>query len=159
MKSLKIALSITAIAAAVSITGCAPNISPNAYDVSNVGSVNNVVRGVIVSARPVQVNTNSNNNGVSAGGLAGALAGGAAGSAIGGGTRANLIGAVGGALLGGIAGTEIQKGLTRQTGIEYVIKTTGGNYISVVQGSQTALSVGQRVMVIYGAQSKVIPIQ
>lgn len=132
--------------------GCAPNISPNSYNVQNVGSVQNVISGVIVEARPVQVNRNTG-----IGGIAGAVAGGAAGSAIGGGARANIIGGVGGALAGGLLGSAIEGGVSRQTGIEYIVRTNKGNMLSVVQGPQMPLAVGQRVLVIMGNPARIIP--
>ena len=139
--------------AASFLGGCAPNISPNNYNVADIGAANNVVRGVIVTARPVQVS--GHNNGV--GGLTGAVAGGIAGSTIGGGGTANALGAVGGAIAGGLLGNAVQKGVSKQTGIEYIVKTSKGRLLSVVQGTQSALSVGQHVLVILGNPAKIIP--
>lgn len=146
-------LLISTLLTALILAGCAQNISPNNYNVQNVGEVSQVIKGVIVAERPVKVS--GNNNGV--GGLAGAVAGGAAGSAIGSGARANIIGAVGGALAGGLLGNVIQKKVSSQTGIEYVIKPTRGHLLSIVQGAQTDLYVGQHVLVIMGNPARIIP--
>ncbi|QLH44053.1 MAG: hypothetical protein HWD59_08190 [Coxiellaceae bacterium] len=137
------------------IAGCAPNISANNYNASNVGTTNKVVAGTIINARPVQV---SNNTGT--GGLAGGVAGAAAGSTIGGSTAVNIIGGVAGALAGGLLGNATEKQLSKQTGMEYIVKTSNGNMLSIVQGSDTQLSVGQHVMVILGSggtPSRIIP--
>lgn len=134
------------------LTSCTQNISPNNYNASYVGEANRVVKGTIVHVRSVQV---SGNTGV--GTVAGGVAGGAAGSLIGGSTQANIIGAVGGALAGGLLGNYAEQQINRQQAIEYVIKTRKGNLISVVQGPQSNLYVGQHVLVILGARARVIP--
>lgn len=134
------------------LAACAPNISPDNYNIASMSGAENVVHGRIVSMRIVQVQ--GDNNGV--GGLAGAVAGGALGSAIGGGTRANVVGAVGGAVAGGLLGNVIQKGVSKTTGVQYIVKTTSGKTLAVVQSPQPALSVGQRVLVILGNPARVI---
>lgn len=143
---------LIAVAAITLLMGCAPNLSSSNYDISSVGAANNVVRGVIVSERYVQVGRNSGG-----GALAGGVAGAAAGSAIGGGARANIIGGVGGAIVGGLLGNAIEKSVSRSTNIEYIVKTHRGGMLSVVQGPQPQLAVGQRVMVILGSPARVIP--
>ncbi len=134
------------------LVACTPKISPDSYSVGAVGQVNRVVRGVIVSARPV--NIAGTGTGIGAG--AGAIAGGAGGSTIGGSTEANIVGAVAGAVIGGVAGAVIEEGLTQQTGMEYVIEAENGALITLVQGDEVPLSVGTKVMVIYGTRSRVI---
>ncbi len=136
----------------LSTASCTPNISPDSYSVGSVGQVNRVVRGVVVSARPVAVS--GTNSGIGSG--AGAVAGGAGGSAIGGSTDANIVGAVGGAVIGGIVGAAIEESTTRQTGMEYIIEAENGSLITIVQGDEDPLVAGQRVLVIYGTRSRVI---
>jgi outer membrane lipoprotein SlyB len=136
---------------AISLCACAPNVSPDSYSVGAVGQVNRVVRGSIISARPVQVS--GTQSGVGAG--AGAVGGAVAGSAIGSGTRSNVLGALGGAVAGGVAGALIEEGASRQGAFEYVIQTENGALITVVQGG-APLSTNQRVLVIYKAQAGVI---
>ncbi|MCW2245741.1 outer membrane lipoprotein SlyB [Azospirillum fermentarium] len=132
---------------------CAPNMSPDSYAAGAVGQVNRTVRGVVVSARPVAIG--GTQSGLGAG--AGAVAGGVAGSAIGGNARANVIGAVGGAVIGGIAGAMAEDAATRQSGMEYVVQTENGALLTVVQGASPVLAPNQKVLVIYGARSRVIP--
>ncbi len=133
------------------ISGCTQNISPDTHSVESTGKVTQTVPGVIVSARTVSVaGTNST------GRVAGGLAGGAAGSAIGGGTRSNILGAIGGALVGGIAGGAIEEGITSQSGIEYVVQTEGGGLVTLTQGPQPAFSKGQKVLILYGSQARII---
>lgn len=141
------------LALVVVLAACTPNISPDTYSVGSVGQVNRAVVGTIISARPVDVE--GTRTGIGAG--AGAIAGGAAGSTVGGNTQMNIIGAVGGALVAGVIGAAAEEEMTRQTGIEYVIETTNGAILTIVQGDDTPLLVGQKVLVIYGQRSRVIP--
>ncbi len=133
------------------ITGCTTNINPNTYAVSSVGQVNRSVAGTVVSVRDVDV---AGTSGV--GGTAGIAAGATAGSAIGGGTRANVLGAIGGALVGGLAGAAIEQSSTKQTGVEYVVQTSTGNLMTIVQGPQPRFSEGAHVLVLYGSPSRLI---
>ncbi len=137
------------------LIGCTRNISPDSYAVGSVGQVNRAVKGVIISVR--QVNISGSQSG--AGGAAGAAGGAVAGSAIGGGTRENILGAIGGAVIGGIAGSAIEEGSTRQQGMEYVVETQNGSLITVVQGIDPPLSVGKKVIVLYGTRARIIPDQ
>lgn len=144
---------LTMIVSAVFQTACTPDISPDNYSVGAVGQINRTVRGVIINVRPVKIG--GTQSGVGAG--AGALAGGTAGAKIGGSDTANIIGAIGGAVVGGIAGSAIEESATRQTGMEYVVETANGALVTVVQGTaDELLTVGQRVLVIYGSRARII---
>ena len=142
------------VAAALSaaLGACTPDISPDSYSVGSVGQVNRAVSGVIVSARPVDVEGTS--SGLGAG--AGAVAGGVAGSTVGGSTEANIIAAVGGAVAGGIAGAMIEESATGQTAMEYVVEAENGALLTVVQGG-SPLPIGLQVLIIYGARARIIP--
>ena len=134
------------------LASCAPSLSPNTYTAGQVNRAERVVKGVIVSSRQVKLN---NNSGV--GGLAGTVAGGALGSDIGHGTPANVAGAVGGAVVGGLIGNEVEKAVQNQEGHEYIIKLNSGKMISIVQAEGIDLNVGQRVLIVYGRSTRVIP--
>jgi len=71
-------------------------------------------------------------------------------------TATNVMGAVGGAVIGGVIANEIDKGVNRHTGYEYIIKLDEGKTISVVQEKSVQLTVKQHVLVIYGAMTRVI---
>ena len=88
--------------------------------------------------------------------MIGGLAGGVAGSTIGHGYSANALGAIGGALVGGLVGSAAEKGLTAQTGLEYIVKLDNGQVISITQGTGQALGVGQRCLVLFGSTNRVI---
>ncbi len=134
------------------LCGCMRNISPDSYAAGSVGQVNRAVRGKIISARMVDILGSQSGIGATSG----AAAGGVAGSAIGGATRENIVGAIGGAVIGGIIGSMAEEGATRQQGMEYVIETDNGSLITVVQGIEPSLNVGDKVIVIYGQRSRVI---
>ncbi|WP_293648990.1 glycine zipper domain-containing protein [uncultured Pantoea sp.] len=133
------------------VSGCAQDVSPNSYSVGSVGEVNRTIAGIVISARAVNIKGTT-----ALGGSTGALAGAAAGSALGGGVRSNIVGAVGGAVVGGIAGAVVENSATKQMGMEYVIQTTNGNMMTIVQGISPTFTVGTKVLVLYGSPSRVI---
>lgn len=134
-----------------SLGGCATNISPTAYSVGSVGQVNRTISGVIISARPVDINGTTGVGGASGGAL-GAIAG----SNIGSGGRAGAAGAIGGAIVGAIAGAAIEQSTTKQTGIEYVVQTENNNLMTVVQGRSPSFLVNEKVLVLYGSPARII---
>lgn len=134
------------------LTGCGRDVSPNTYQAGEIGVASKVLQGVIIAQRAVAIDASNN-----VGGLAGTAAGAAGGSAIGGGTRANIVGAIGGAVVGGIAGQAIDKAANRKKGMEYIIRLKNGSTISVAQAQDLHLAVNQRVLVIYGATTRVVP--
>lgn len=136
---------------ALLVTACARNVSPDTYSVGAVGQVNRAVQGTIISARPVKISGTT-----ALGGTAGAVSGGVAGSAIGGSTRGHILGAVGGAVVGGLVGAAIEEGVTRQDGMEYVVKAENGALLTITQGAEPAFSVGEKVIVLYGSRSRVV---
>jgi outer membrane lipoprotein SlyB len=142
----------------LSLTGCASEISPDSYSDSHVGETSTTYMGTIVSVRHVKVGASDKAEGSGAGVATGALAGGAIGSNIGGG-RGNGTALVAGALLGAFAGAAAEKKLKNQQGIEYVIKLETGELKTVVQGPQSPLMSGQRVLLMVSTQgrSRVVP--
>lgn len=142
----------SAIAASLLMVGCAQNVSPNTYQSGEVGVASRVVPGVVIAKRSVNIDANSG-----AGGLAGVAAGAAAGSTMGSSTSSNVVGAVGGAVVGGVAGNAIDKAVNHHQGYEYIIRLNKGRIISVVQEKDVQFRVNQRVLIIYGAMTRLIP--
>ena len=138
--------------ALVGLVGCASNVSPNTYAVGSVGQVNRTIAGKIISVREVNI-AGTNNIGGAAGAAAGATVGSAAG---GNNSRGNIVGAIGGAIIGGMIGAAAESSATKQMGVEYVVETENGNLMTIVQGVDLNFQVGQRVLVLYGSQSRVI---
>lgn len=140
----------------VVLAGCAGDLGSSSYDTSAAGKVNSVAEGVIINVREVKVSTQDG----TVGQLAGGVAGGAAGSMIGGNSAVNVIGAVGGAVLGGYLGGKAQEGLSHQTGYEYVVRLDSGRAVTLTQGTDEKLSVGQKVYVLdanSGDRARIIP--
>lgn len=146
-------LLVTVAALVMPIAACTSDISSSHYATSSVGRVNQTMSGTVISVRPITVSSEDNN----AGTLIGGALGGVAGSQIGGGDTAHILGAIGGAVVGGIAGNAAQRGLSSQTGYEYVIKLDNGNMVTVTQGNDILLNPGQRCFVSLGNPARVMP--
>jgi outer membrane lipoprotein SlyB len=69
-------------ALALALAACQPNISPDSYAPNSVGQVNRSVRGMIVSARVVDIQGSQSGVGATAGAGAGAVGGSAIGSSV-----------------------------------------------------------------------------
>jgi outer membrane lipoprotein SlyB len=141
------------VAAALALSACAPSTGGGTVARGATGVAQHVVYGTVVGVREVQIE--GTRSGIGAG--AGAIAGGAAGSQIGQGSAANIAGAVGGAVIGGILGAAIEEGATRGRGFEYTIETDDGRIIAVIQGDDMFFAPGERVQVIYGQRTRVMP--
>ena len=153
MKKLLIAMILPALLMA---SGCTTDIGANQYSSSSAGSVNRTQTGTVISVRQVTVRDDNR----SAGTTVGAVAGGLAGSQIGKGNTATILGAVGGTLLGGAVGNAAQSGLSSQGGYEYVIRLDNGSVVTITQGTDVLMAVGQRCMILYGSgadRARLIP--
>lgn len=139
-----------ALLVALGLSACAQSISPSQYNVSQVGSVNRAVQGTVLSVRPVTVDRSTG-----VGGAAGAGVGAAAGSTIGDGGADSVIGAIAGAVIGGIAGAAVEKGASMKGAYEYVIQTSNGALLTIVQGGDP-FNEGAKVIVLYGSPARII---
>jgi outer membrane lipoprotein SlyB len=135
-----------------SLAACASNISPASYSIGSVGQVNRTVAGRVISVRPVEIN-----GATGAGGAVGGALGATAGSGMGRGDRAHVAGAIAGAVVGAVAGAAIEQGASRQTGFEYVVQTENDNLMTIVQGASPTFVANDRVLVLYGSPSRLIP--
>lgn len=149
---MKKILTFCALSLCFLLAGCAGNVSPNVYTAEDVGQLNQAIPATVVSMRPITVSTNTG-----AGGLVGAAAGATAGSLIGGSTEAHILGALGGAVVGGVAGHAIEGGIGKKHGMEYVLKLNNGKLVTVAQAEDLHLSRHQKVMIIYGKQTRIVP--
>jgi outer membrane lipoprotein SlyB len=134
------------------MTGCAQNVSPHTYEACEAGVASEVISGVIIGKRAVKIDASGD-----MGGLAGAGVGGAAGSAIGGGRRANVAGVIGGAVIGGVVGRSVDKAINTHRAFEYIIRLQNGSTISIAQVQEMEFVVGQPVLIIYGAMTRIVP--
>lgn len=145
-----VGLSMIVIAASSALTGCAPRIGGNHYSVAGTGEMSETFPGVIISKQIVTIGANrpeqENEPGLGAA-VGGIAAGAAAGQAIGKGSG-SLWAAGAGALVGGVAGHFAERALTDQEGFLYTVRLDSGKVISMSQGAEPNMSVGQRVLVI-----------
>jgi outer membrane lipoprotein SlyB len=134
------------------ISACAQNLSPYTYEACEAGVANKVLAGVIVGKRPVKVDASSG-----VGGLAGTGIGAAGGSAIGNSSGGNIAGAIGGAVIGGVVGHALDKTINTKRAYEYIIDLRNGSTISIAQVQEMEFAVGQPVLIIYGAVTRIVP--
>lgn len=141
------------LSASLLTTGCAPKLGGNDYSTAGVGEISQTEEGVVVAKRVVNLNASeANKPGVGA--LAGGVGGLALGQAAGGGRGSIATAAIGG-LAGAFAGHAIEQSATNQEGFEYQIKLTKTNeIITVAQGGEPNLTVGQPVYVIKSNKSR-----
>ncbi len=135
---------------AMVLAGCGPSYSPDIYANNAVQQANKVDAGVIVGVRPVAISAAG-----TVGGLAGAAAGGVAGAQLGMGTSSAFT-AIGGSLLGSLAGVATEHAVGDTNGFEYIVRKLSGDMVSVAQKDKKALPVGQKVLVIAGAQARIV---
>lgn len=155
MKNLVLATSL--ITTSLLISGCAPKLGGHDYNVKGVGEVSKTLKGVIIGARSVMINAH-NNSQMGAGAAIGGISGALLGSQIGGGRGQILTGVLGG-LLGGGAGHLAEGHLQNQEGMEYQVQLHNGEVITLSQGAEPKMSVGQRILVIESNRdrSRIVP--
>ena len=142
----------------VFMQGCARRISANTYHAGHVGEASETYRGVVVSKRVVTVQEAERMQDNTTGMIGGGLAGGVLGSMIGKG-HGSTLGALAGAAAGATGGAFLQDHLGTQDGIEYVVRLENGRMMTVVQGPDVSVGVGQKVliMVSHTGRSRVVP--
>ena len=147
MKNLT--LTTVLICACFVTSACAPRLGANHYSIHDAGRVNHTTRGVIVSARPINISATSTqmDNQPGTGAFLGAAGGGLLGSQVGKG-RGSVLAGLAGAVAGGVAGHYAGQSLTDQQGFEYQVQLDNGSIISLAQGADPMFRIGQRVLVI-----------
>ena len=135
----------------LALSACGPNYAPDTYSRQAVQQANKVDQGEVVGWREVTISADGTVGfvtGSAAGGIAGSQAAGGIGSAF---------GALGGTLVGGLVGGAVEQGTGDLKGFEYVVRKPNGELLSVVQRDKKALGIGQRVLLISGAQARIVP--
>lgn len=141
------------LAAPLALAACGSRFTSDEYAQRAVQQANPVQQGVVAGFRRVAISAEG-----ATGAATGAAAGGVVGSAAGGGRLTGALGTVGGALVGGLVGTAAERATANTDGIEYIIRRADNNeLVSVTQRDATPIAVGTRVLVITGAQARVIP--
>lgn len=147
--------SLLLLAPLVLLGACGSRYSADEYATRAVQQANPVQRGVVAGSRRVAIAADG-----TAGAAAGAAAGGVVGGVAGGNRITNALGAVGGGLVGGLIGTAAERAAVNADGIEYIIavqKDGKDELVSVTQRDATPIPINTRVLVISGAQARVVP--
>lgn len=132
--------------ASLIMAGCtASPYSGNVYTGSQAKTAQSVKFGTVVSTRPVEIS--GGGGAISVGSVGGAVLGGFAGNTVGGGSG-RLLATAGGAILGGLAGSAVEKGVSKDHGVEIVVKLDSGETIAVVQSADMYFSPGQKVRLV-----------
>lgn len=151
MNNKYVALGFVAIA--LLMGGCAKEIGSDTYSDAEAGAIKQTYRGTVISARKVKVQGEDKLENNSLGLIGGGLAGGVLGSQIGKG-RGSTVGMVAGAGAGALGGSLAQQALSKQEGMEYTVELTSGRIMTIVQGLQPPLQVGQPVLVMVGNKGR-----
>ena len=145
---------ITAILAAVALTGCAmPPQNANVYAGSSSMQARRVALGQIIAVRPIKIRAGSQDG--QTGAEAGAIGGGGIGAALGN-TRGAIIGALAGIGLGAFIGSQ----QTRPGELVTIRFITGQirAFAQPLAAKEQPFTVGERVEVVIGRRDRVIPL-
>ena len=135
------------------------NTSPTNVSTSDAQKVTAIEYGVIKSSSPVKIKGESNWIGATAGGMIGGLLG----TQICGeeeiiGTKCQDIAVVYGTIGGAAIGTVAQAILGNHDGFQYIVNIDNNEKDSAfVQGDKNPMNIGQRVVIIYGNDIRVMP--
>ena len=133
--------------------------SPTIVKTSDAQKVTAVEYGLIKSASPIKIKGESNWIGATAGGMIGGLLG----TQVCGeeeiiGTKCQDIAVVYGTIGGAAIGTVAQSILGNHDGFQYIVDIDNAEKDSAfVQGDKTPIFKGQRVVIIYGKDIRVLP--
>ena len=133
--------------------------SPTNVKTSDAQKITAVEYGIIKSSSPIKIKGESNWIGATAGGMIGGLLG----TQICGeeeiiGTKCQDIAVVYGTIGGAAIGTVAQGILGNHDGFQYIVDIDNDEKDSAfVQGDKTPISKGQRVVIIYGNDIRVLP--
>ena len=151
-------IKILLIAPIIFLYSCS-NTSPTNVKTSDAQKVTAVEYGIIKSASPIKIKGESNWIGATAGGMIGGLLG----TQVCGeeeliGTKCQDIAVVYGTIGGAAIGTVAQGILGNHDGFQYIVDIDNNEKDSAfVQGDKTPISKGQRVVLIYGNDIRVLP--
>ncbi|WP_161993641.1 hypothetical protein [Muricoccus nepalensis] len=134
------------------LAGCGNTYSADTYATRAVQQVNPVQQGVIIGAREVAISADG-----ATGAAVGAAAGGIVGGAAAGSNLTSALAGVGGGLIGGLLGTATERAVNDNRGTEYIVRRTNGELVNVTQRDVPPLPIGQKVLVIAGAQARIVP--
>ena len=118
--------------------------NPTNVKISDAQKINKIDYGIILTSLPVKIKGESNWVGATAGAMIG--------------TKCQDIGVVFGAIGGAAAGTVTQSILGNHDGFQYIVDIDNSVKNSAfVQGDSVAIADGQKVIVIYGDDIRILP--
>ncbi len=132
-------------------SGCGPDYSPDIYASAAAQKANKVDQGVIVGVRAVQISADPTIVATT-----GAAAGGIGGAQVGAGGAVSALGALGGSVAGGLVGNAVAHAGGDTMGFEYIVRKPNGDLLSVTQQDVQPLGIGAHVLIIEGAQARVV---
>ncbi|HXZ97002.1 MAG TPA: glycine zipper 2TM domain-containing protein [Burkholderiales bacterium] len=138
-------LSIVLLATSLIVGGCASSMSSDAYTRGQARKESTVKNGTVESVRPVTIEGTK----TPIGALAGAGVGGILGSTVGHNTGSAIAAIIGG-VAGGFVGSAGEEAITRQQGLEIIVKLDSGTTVAVTQKADKEFKPGERVHVISG---------
>ncbi len=138
-------LLIALLAASLILDGCASSMSGSAYTRGQARKESTVKNGTVESVRPVTIEGTK----TPIGAVAGAGVGGIAGSSIGQ-NKGSAIAAILGGVAGGLVGSAAEEAITREQGLEIIVKLDSGNTVAITQKADEEFKPGERVHVISG---------
>lgn len=140
---LRASICVTAVLAVFAAAGCSLPSRGDVYSRSETRQAWDVRYGEVTGVDAVTIEGQRSALGRVGGGYVGYEVG----RAIGGrGTGGNIGGAVG-AVAGAVAGEAVEESVTRQDGLQIIVKLDDGRSIAIVQAADQSFSVGERVKV------------
>ncbi len=169
MQHIKPILTISTLAAALALGGCAgvpPGMggqyqsSAYNYSANQAQQVQQVQLGTVVAVQQVVIHASQGVTGV--GSTLGAVAGGFVGSRVGNG-NGSAVGAVVGTLAGAAGGDLAAGKAYQQPGLQITVRLDNGQTLAVTQAADVPVHVGQRVELLgsqygWGQPARVVPI-
>ena len=140
--------------------GCS-NTSPTNVKTSDAQKITSIEYGIIKNSSPIKIKGESNWIGATAGGMIGGLLG----TQICGeeeiiGTKCQDIAVVFGTIGGAAIGSVTQAKLGDHDGFQYIVDLDNNeNDIALMQGDSEAIKNGQRVVIIYGSEVRIMPFE
>jgi outer membrane lipoprotein SlyB len=150
-RSAIVGVSLAGFVVVALLAGCSSDYSPNTYNATAVQQANKTEQGIVVGVRQVDVTASG-----TTGAVVGGAAGGIAGSQVGNGAT-SAFGALGGSLVGGLIGIGAEHAAGDTTAYEYIVRKTNKELVSVTQKGDPPLAIGEHVLVIAGAQARIVP--
>jgi outer membrane lipoprotein SlyB len=147
-KSLSVVVALTG---SLFLSSCAPKLGGSDYSARGVGEISTTLKGKVAAMRPITINGSDGKLG------AGAVIGGASGALLGstiGNGKGRILGGTLGGLAAGAAGHFLEQKMTEQEGFEYQVQLDRGDLITIAQGAEPKLAVGQKVLVIQGGRDR-----